>query len=156
MIDLISLTPAATPAHLHFMQDPEFGDNLLGPLASLNVGNPVELGVGRANFRTAGPNLLAALTVGRRVRRWASSLWAQRSWRVRSNPLDLTGPAVEGRAARSPMASSFCAAAAMVVSIAATSPSQPWSLASWRRSMRLAWISSRRGIWAGSREVGDI
>ena len=40
--------------------------------------------------------------------------------------------------ARLRMVSSFCAAAAMVVSIAATSPSQRWSLASWSRSMRLA------------------
>lgn len=36
------------------------------------------------------------------------------------------------------MAWSFWAAAARVVSIAATSPSQPWSLASWSRSPRLA------------------
>jgi hypothetical protein len=48
------------------------------------------------------------------------------------------------------MASSFCWAAALVVSIAATSPSQPCSLASWRRSRRLAWISSNRGSRAGS------
>ena len=48
------------------------------------------------------------------------------------------------------MASSFWAAAAMVVSIAATSPSQPCSLASWSRAARLAWISSSRGSWAGS------
>jgi hypothetical protein len=43
------------------------------------------------------------------------------------------------------MAVSFCAAAAKVVSIAATSPSQPWSLASSSRPRRLAWISSSRG-----------
>jgi hypothetical protein len=44
------------------------------------------------------------------------------------------------------IASSFCAAAAMVVSIAATSPSQPCSVASRSRSTRLAWIFSNRGI----------
>ena len=46
------------------------------------------------------------------------------------------------RAAR--MVSSFWAAAAMVVSIAAISPSQPCSFASASRSTRLAWISSSR------------
>ena len=44
------------------------------------------------------------------------------------------------------MAWSFCAAAARVVSIAATLPSQPCSRASWSRSLRLAWISSSRGF----------
>ncbi|MFJ9414524.1 alpha/beta fold hydrolase [Streptomyces sp. NPDC101227] len=44
-----------------YMQEPEFGDNLLGPLAALNVGDPAELGVGRANYRTADPVMLAAL-----------------------------------------------------------------------------------------------
>jgi pimeloyl-ACP methyl ester carboxylesterase len=44
-----------------YMQDPEFGDNLLAPLAPLNVGNPAELGVGRANYRTADPVMIAAL-----------------------------------------------------------------------------------------------
>jgi hypothetical protein len=48
------------------------------------------------------------------------------------------------------MATSFCSAAARVVSIAATSPNQPCSLASSSRSMRLAWILSSRGIWVGS------
>ncbi|MFB6959228.1 hypothetical protein ACFCYB_19890 [Streptomyces sp. NPDC056309] len=43
------------------MQEPEFGDNLLAPLASLNVGDPAELGVGRANYRTADPVMLDAL-----------------------------------------------------------------------------------------------
>ncbi|OUD03112.1 alpha/beta hydrolase [Streptomyces swartbergensis] len=45
---------------IEYMQEPEFGDNLLAPLAALNVGNPAELGVGRANYRTADPNLFAA------------------------------------------------------------------------------------------------
>ncbi|MEU9111381.1 alpha/beta hydrolase [Streptomyces sp. NPDC048483] len=47
-----------------YMQEPEFGDNLLAPLAplaALNVGDPDELGVGRANYRTADPVMLAAL-----------------------------------------------------------------------------------------------
>ncbi len=43
------------------MREPEFGDSLLAPLAALNVGDPTELGVGRANYRTADPELLAAL-----------------------------------------------------------------------------------------------
>lgn len=46
---------------IEYMQDPEFGDNLLAPLAPLNVGNPAELGVGRANYRTADPVMIAAL-----------------------------------------------------------------------------------------------
>ncbi|MFJ9381397.1 alpha/beta fold hydrolase [Streptomyces sp. NPDC101455] len=46
---------------IEYMQDPEFGAGLLAPLASLNVGDPAELGVGRANYRTADPTLLAAL-----------------------------------------------------------------------------------------------
>ncbi|MCX3291840.1 alpha/beta hydrolase [Streptomyces sp. NEAU-H22] len=45
---------------IEYMQEPEFGDNLLTPLAALNVGNPAELGVGRANYRTADPRLIAA------------------------------------------------------------------------------------------------
>ena len=48
------------------------------------------------------------------------------------------------------IAASFWFAAARVVSIAATSPSQPWSLASWSRSTRLARISSSRGSCVGS------
>ncbi|MFI9047449.1 alpha/beta hydrolase [Streptomyces sp. NPDC053427] len=46
---------------IEYMQEPEFADNLLAPLYALNVGNPAELGVGRANYRTADPSLLAAL-----------------------------------------------------------------------------------------------
>lgn len=46
---------------VEYMQEPEFGANLLAPLAALNVGNPAALGVGRANYRTADPTLLAAL-----------------------------------------------------------------------------------------------
>ncbi|MFD5320324.1 alpha/beta hydrolase [Streptomyces sp. NPDC127098] len=44
-----------------YMQEPEFADNLMAPLAALNVGNPAELGVGRANYRTADPVMLAGL-----------------------------------------------------------------------------------------------
>ena len=46
---------------IEYMQEPEFSENLLTPLASLNVGNPAELAVGRANYRTADPTLLASL-----------------------------------------------------------------------------------------------
>ncbi|MFJ8827035.1 alpha/beta fold hydrolase [Streptomyces sp. NPDC102467] len=46
---------------VEYMQEPEFGENLLGPLYALNVGDPAKLGVGRANYRTADPHLLAAL-----------------------------------------------------------------------------------------------
>ncbi|MEU1623972.1 alpha/beta fold hydrolase [Streptomyces sp. NPDC020096] len=46
---------------VEYMQEPEFAANLLGPLYALNVGDPAELGVGRANYRTADPALLAAL-----------------------------------------------------------------------------------------------
>lgn len=46
---------------VEYMQEPEFADNLLAPLAALNVGDPAGLGVGRANYRTADPGLLAAL-----------------------------------------------------------------------------------------------
>ncbi|MER7789490.1 alpha/beta fold hydrolase [Streptomyces sp. NPDC097640] len=46
---------------VEYMQEPEFADNLLAPLAALNVGDPAGLGVGRANYRTADPDLLAAL-----------------------------------------------------------------------------------------------
>ncbi|GAA1549182.1 alpha/beta hydrolase [Kribbella hippodromi] len=44
-----------------YMQEPEFADNLMAPLAALNVGDPAELGVGRANYRTADPVMLAGL-----------------------------------------------------------------------------------------------
>ncbi|MFD7921296.1 alpha/beta fold hydrolase [Streptomyces sp. NPDC059740] len=46
---------------IEYMQEPEFADNLMGPLAALNVGDPVALGVGRANYRTADPDMLAGL-----------------------------------------------------------------------------------------------
>ncbi|MFD9818840.1 alpha/beta hydrolase [Streptomyces violascens] len=46
---------------VEYMQEPEFAGNLLGPLHALNVGDPAGLGVGRANYRTADPALLAAL-----------------------------------------------------------------------------------------------
>lgn len=46
---------------VEYMQEPEFGEALLAPLAALNVGDPAALGAGRANYRTADPDLLAAL-----------------------------------------------------------------------------------------------
>lgn len=46
---------------IEYMQEPEFGDSQLAPLGALNVGDPAKLGVGRANYRTADPDLLAAL-----------------------------------------------------------------------------------------------
>ncbi|MCZ7432794.1 alpha/beta fold hydrolase [Streptomyces sp. WMMC1477] len=49
------------PSPVAYMQEPEFADNLLAPLAALNVGDPAALGVGRANYRTSDPDLLAAL-----------------------------------------------------------------------------------------------
>ncbi|HEY3502011.1 MAG TPA: alpha/beta hydrolase [Actinocatenispora sp.] len=46
---------------VEYMPEPEFRDNLLAPLAALNVGDPAALGVGRANYRTADPAMLTAL-----------------------------------------------------------------------------------------------
>lgn len=46
---------------IEYMQEPEYADNLMGPLAALNIGDPQRLGVGRANYRTADPEMLAAL-----------------------------------------------------------------------------------------------
>ncbi|MBE1589847.1 pimeloyl-ACP methyl ester carboxylesterase [Nonomuraea angiospora] len=46
---------------IEYMQEPEFADNLMAPLYALNVGDPSQLGAGRANYRTADPALLAAL-----------------------------------------------------------------------------------------------
>ncbi|WP_344962590.1 alpha/beta fold hydrolase [Streptomyces thioluteus] len=46
---------------MEYTQEPEFADSLLGPLAALHVGDPAGLGVVRANYRTADPELLAAL-----------------------------------------------------------------------------------------------
>lgn len=46
---------------IEYMQEPEFAGNLMGPLAAFNVGDPAQLGVGRANYRTADAELLAAL-----------------------------------------------------------------------------------------------
>ncbi|MGI5268299.1 hypothetical protein ACQEUU_04035 [Nonomuraea sp. CA-218870] len=40
---------------------PEFADNLMGPLVAFNVGDPAAVGAGRANYRTATPELLAEL-----------------------------------------------------------------------------------------------
>lgn len=51
------------------------------------------------------------------------------------------------------MATSFCSAAAIVVSIAATSPSQPCSFASSRRSTRLVdLLESRHLCWVDPKE----
>ncbi|MBB5780775.1 alpha/beta hydrolase [Nonomuraea jabiensis] len=46
---------------IEYMQEPEFADNLMGPLYAFNVGDPAQLGVGRANYRTADAELLDAL-----------------------------------------------------------------------------------------------
>ncbi|RII20357.1 Pyrethroid hydrolase [Streptomyces sp. YIM 130001] len=48
------------PNPVAYMTEPEFAGSLLAPLAPLNVGDPAALGVGRANYRTSDPNLLAA------------------------------------------------------------------------------------------------
>ncbi|WP_199566764.1 alpha/beta fold hydrolase [Streptomyces triticagri] len=48
------------PNPVAYMPEPEFADSLLAPLAALNVGDPAALGAGRANYRTADPDLLAA------------------------------------------------------------------------------------------------
>ncbi|WP_246646232.1 alpha/beta fold hydrolase [Nonomuraea ceibae] len=49
------------PNPIAYMQEPEFADNLMAPLAAFNVGDPARLGVGRANYRTADVELLDAL-----------------------------------------------------------------------------------------------
>lgn len=46
---------------IEYMQEPEFSDNLMAPLAAFNVGDPAVVGAGRANYRTADPRLLADL-----------------------------------------------------------------------------------------------
>lgn len=46
---------------IEYMGEPEFAANLMSPLSALNVGDPAELGVGRANYRTSDPDLLAKL-----------------------------------------------------------------------------------------------
>lgn len=46
---------------IEYFGEPEFAANLMGPLAALNVGDPAVLGVGRANYRTADPELLTAM-----------------------------------------------------------------------------------------------
>ncbi|WP_311202726.1 alpha/beta fold hydrolase [Actinophytocola gossypii] len=46
---------------IEYFGEPEFADNLLGTVSALSVGDPATLGVGRANYRTADPELLAAL-----------------------------------------------------------------------------------------------
>ena len=49
------------PNPIAYMQEPENAATLMGPLAGFNVGDPAELGVGRANYRTADATLLADL-----------------------------------------------------------------------------------------------
>ncbi|MDT0270391.1 alpha/beta fold hydrolase [Streptomyces sp. DSM 44915] len=49
------------PSPVAYMGEPEFAASLLPRLAGLNVGDPGQLGVGRANYRTADRELLAAL-----------------------------------------------------------------------------------------------
>lgn len=49
------------PSPMDYLREPEFADSLLAPLAALNVGDAAGLGVGRANYRTADPGLLAAI-----------------------------------------------------------------------------------------------
>ncbi|WP_381796311.1 alpha/beta hydrolase [Streptomyces niveus] len=46
---------------MEYMAEPEFADSLLLGLGGFNVGNPAVIGAGRANYRTADPDLLAAL-----------------------------------------------------------------------------------------------
>ncbi|WP_329034022.1 alpha/beta hydrolase [Streptomyces sp. NBC_01725] len=46
---------------MEYMAEPEFADSLLPGLGGFNVGDPEVIGVGRANYRTADPQLLAAL-----------------------------------------------------------------------------------------------
>ncbi|MFB9884073.1 alpha/beta hydrolase [Planobispora siamensis] len=46
---------------IEYMQEPEFAESLMPSLAAFNVGDPARLGVGRANYRTADPELLAGL-----------------------------------------------------------------------------------------------
>ncbi|WP_280416525.1 alpha/beta fold hydrolase [Nocardia carnea] len=49
------------PSPVAYMSEPEFADSLLPGLAPLNVGDPAVLGAGRANYRTADPEMLRAL-----------------------------------------------------------------------------------------------
>lgn len=49
------------PSPVAYMSEPEFADSLLPGLAPLNVGEPAVIGAGRANYRTADPELLRAL-----------------------------------------------------------------------------------------------
>jgi pimeloyl-ACP methyl ester carboxylesterase len=46
---------------IEYFGEPEFAANLMGPLSALNVGDPAELGVGRANYRTTDTELLTAM-----------------------------------------------------------------------------------------------
>ncbi|WP_280235604.1 alpha/beta fold hydrolase [Nocardia cyriacigeorgica] len=48
------------PSPVAYMSEPEFADSVLPELAGLNVGDPA-LGAGRANYRTADPELLRGL-----------------------------------------------------------------------------------------------
>ncbi len=53
----VDLTPG------EYMQTPEYATSALGDTAGVLVGNPVELGALRLNWRTADPDLLAALKI---------------------------------------------------------------------------------------------
>ncbi|MFC8825474.1 alpha/beta hydrolase [Streptomyces sp. NPDC057137] len=46
---------------MEYMAEPEFAGSLLPGLGGFNVGDPSAVGAGRANYRTADPDLLAAL-----------------------------------------------------------------------------------------------
>lgn len=49
------------PSPVAYMSEPEFAGSVLPELGALNVGDPAVLGVGRANYRTADPELLRRL-----------------------------------------------------------------------------------------------
>ena len=58
----ISAWACVTKANpVEYMGEPEFADSLLPELADLNVEVPAELGIGRANYRAADPELLQKL-----------------------------------------------------------------------------------------------
>jgi hypothetical protein len=102
---------------------------------------------GVRNSRNVTRKILYGRVLGRvtRGRRLGAQSWLDRPVETR-----MSGMPRWTALSRACIAFSFCVAAARVVSIAATSPSQPCSLASWSRSRRLAWIPSSRVIWAGS------
>ncbi|MGW5385083.1 alpha/beta hydrolase [Nocardia sp. NPDC003963] len=49
------------PSPVAYMTEPEFADSVLPGLAALSVGDPAVLGAGRANYRTADPEMLRGL-----------------------------------------------------------------------------------------------